>query len=192
MKKLKTLGIVLILLVSTLTFSVTAEAKTSKKTLNAVNKVVKTYFNAEKKSKTSVMNKCLAKPQVGSFKNSYLEKYIKKQNKKLSYKITSTKVKGKNATVKVKCTYMSAYGLYKIAFLNTAIHYYNANPSDKEIYNYVSQWIKAHEKEYPPTAGKKTITIKLVKKSGTWKISRMTDDMKNILFLDLFQVSKDI
>lgn len=191
-KKRKSLCLVLFLLIALLALPATAEAKTSKKTINAVNKVVKTYFNAQKKLKTSVMNKCLVESNVGRFKSSYLEKYIKKHNKKLSYKIKSTKVKGKTATVTVNCTYQSAYNLYNAAILDAALHYFHANPTEKEIYDYVSNWIKKHAGEYSPVAKKKTIKIKLVKRKGAWKISSFTDDMKNILYLDLFQLINDI
>lgn len=191
-KKQKSLCLVLLLLVALLALPATAEAKTSKKTINAVNKVVKTYFNAQKKSKTSVMNKCLLKSSVGRFKSSYLEKYIKKQNKKLSYKIKSTQVKGKTATVTVRCTYQSAYNLYNAAILDAALHYFNADPTEKEIYNYVSNWMKKHSGEYSPAAKKKLIKIKLVNRKGTWKINSLTDDMRNILYLDLFQLINDI
>ncbi len=184
---------VLMMLLLILTLSIPTEAAVSKRTVNAVNKVVKTYFNAQKRSKISVMNKCLAKSRITRFKNTYLEKYIKKQNKKLSYRILSTSLNKKTrATVRVRCTYQSAYNLFNAAILAAADYYCDASPTEAEIYTYISDWVKQHADEYAPVSKKKTLTIVLIKRNDTWKINKLTTDMTNLLYLDLYRLVNNI
>ncbi len=192
MKKQKKRLVLFVMLITMLALSVSAQAKTSAKTINAVNKVVKTYFNAQKKGKLATMDKCLYKPRLGSYGSTYIDKFLKKYNKKLTYKITSTRVSGKNATVKVKCTYQSAYNLYMNSIFDLALKQPEALENSLSTTVALSSYMKTNLKAYPPKSKTTTLTIKLVKKSGTWKIKTLSKSMQNVLFLDLYQVSDDI
>lgn len=196
MKKCKTYAILLMMCLCLLSLPMSVQAKTSKKTVNAVNKVVKTYLNAQKKTNISEMNKCFIRGQFTPIrKTGYFARYLRAQNRKLSYKIVSTKVKSNRASVKVKCTYKSAYNLFAAAIQDTSI-YFGDDPdalSDTElIYDYVSAYIYKNENQYPPRSRTKTITLKLVKRKKSWKIKNATNDMMNILWLDYFRLLDDL
>lgn len=196
MKKWKTYAILMLMCFCFLSLPMAAQAKTSKKTLNAINKVVKTYFNAQKKFDTHTMNKCLKRAQITQIrKTGYFAQYLRKQNRKFSYKILSTKVSGQKATVRVKCTYRSAYELFAAAIEDAAL-YFGDDPdalSDTEqIYDYVSYYIQQNEKRYPARSRTKTLTLKLVYRKKTWQIQTFNSDMTNLLWLDYHRLLSDL
>lgn len=187
MKKLKKMSLLLFLALSIFAASTTAQAKASSKTKTAVNKVVKDYFNAQKKFNPSKMNKCLVKAFWGPNDNSiYLTQYWKKYNKKLTYKISSTSVKGKNATVKVKCTFYSAYNAWKACIWDLSAQYLreNTDPDTATVGKGMDAWMKKNNSGYPPKKRTVTLKLNLTKKNGKWKIKTVTEAMQNVYLLD--------
>lgn len=188
MKKLKKLSMLLLMLFALLSMSAGAEAKTSKKTIKAVNSVVNSYFKAQKSNKPANMNKALLKPAIGKYGKTKLDSYLKAQNKKLYYKITSTKVKGNTATVKVKCKYYSAYNAYRYAIVYAADAFRrNPNLTDAQQNKLVNSYFLKFVKKYKPTKRTLTLTIPVVKYKGHWKVKGCTRSMLNTLYLDLYR-----
>ncbi len=187
----KRILLLLLVLIMVFTMPVTANAASAK---SSVNKSVKNFLSATKTLNTTKMNKHIYRKK-DKFKKSELKelpnvvKYAKKHNKKMSYKITSTKVKGKNATVKVKITYVNSRPVAN-EFMN--ILFTDAYSGiDTSTVKYIdTTWGKASKKFSTLKTKTKTISISMIKDGKTWKIKKVKDDLKNIVFAD-FSESMD-
>ncbi len=176
-----------LLLIMFMVFSipVTADAASAK---SSVNKSVKNFLSASKTFNTTKMNKYIYRKK-DKFKKSELNelpnivKYAKKHNKKISYKITSTKVKGKNATVKVKVTYVNSRPVADEFMSIMIIDAYSG--IDTSTTKYIdTTWGKAAKKVSNLKTKTKTISISMIKDGKTWKIKKLKDDLTNIVLAD--------
>lgn len=175
----------LLVLIMVLTIPVTTEAASAK---SSVNKSVKNFLSASKTLNTIKMNKYIYRKKDRFTKSELkqlpnITKYAKKYNKKMSYKITSTKVKGKNATVKVKVTYVNSRPVAN-EFMNILI-VDSFNGIDTTTVKYIdTTWGKASKKVSKLKTKSKTISISMIKSGKTWKIKKVKDDLKNIVLAD--------
>ncbi|MCD8019522.1 MAG: hypothetical protein LUF92_08035 [Clostridiales bacterium] len=174
---------IFILLFAVLLFvpSTTLEAASDKA---QVKKTVNTFFKAAKKYDTSKMKACFVNPNKTELfvTKKYTVKFIKQMNKKLKYEIKSVKVSGKTVTVKVWCKYQYAYYVYQKAF-DKVVDYMidHPNASNATVDKYVYQQISKYYKKMHKTKFSETITIKLKKTNGKWKIAKWTDDISNVV-----------
>ncbi len=154
----------------------------------AVNKSIKSFMSASKKFNIDQMNKYLYRKKDRIPKSEFKQtpnmvKYIKKYNKKMSYKILSTKVSGKNATVKMKVKYVNAQPFTDAMFVNMIVDAFNGvdTESDKYIDKLFKRTLKAKVKLSMQT---KTITVKMIKSNKKWKIKKLNNNLQNIVFAD--------
>lgn len=190
MKK-RILSVVLVVIMI-LTFPVISNAASPK---TSVNKTIKSYFEAMKKFDTKKMDNYIyrKKDKYGSASEMKKEtpnmyQYIKKYNKKISYKIISTKVKGQNAEVKVKVKYVDSEpvaGMLLLIMLSDAF-----SDVDMDSDDYVDKAWKRAEKlaleEYGKLGTKsKTITINMIKTKGKWKIKKVPASLANVAVADI-------
>ncbi|MDO5155843.1 MAG: hypothetical protein Q4D51_07740 [Eubacteriales bacterium] len=167
------------LLVMTLIIMLAIPTMASAKTKQP-KEVAKSYFAYAKKTDIKKVNsltyennfKVDAK-QIKSVPS--LMNYIKKYNKKMKVKVVSQKVKGNNATVKIKATYVNSEEISS-TFLGLALIYAispEAQTDSEEV-----QMKKLDELFNSAVAmcGKpkmqtKTMNIKLTKKKGKWLVN---------------------
>ncbi len=183
------------LLIIALIFScipvISSEAASKK---SQVNSAVKGFLNATKKFDANKMNKYVkswGKCTKPSTYNStpYMKKYFKWANKKLSYKILSTKASGKTAKVKVRVKYTNSkeftdtfYGLLVLDLMG------RDNPdklSDKQTLNLFNKYSKIAYFDAIKSKRKyktETITITLGKYGKNWKIKKMSKRLENIIY----------
>lgn len=175
MKKVKVL-LATVLAISLCLAPMSASAA-SKKEIKNVQTTVKKFYNAAKVYNAPRMKSCFVNPDDLKvfIENKDVAKFCRKQNKKLKYSIRSTNIRGKNATVKVRCTYKDAY--YPVYFAcNEGVMYKLLHPNcsgselQKQMYRAILEKAKIHG--IPMTT--KTVTLKLVKANGKWKISSVT------------------
>ncbi len=186
-KKLRNMNLLLLVLV--LFFSIlpstTAEAAGNK--TKAV-KVVKSYLKATKSYNVKKMNKCFrSKPKDAFFVSKKdMAKYCKKYNKKTTYKIKSTKIKGKSGVIKVSVTSPDCYSIFESAFddcTSWAIDYYfehGKEPSSSKMNSRLMKYINRYTKEYGVDYTTRTITFKMIKTKKGWKIKSATRNIKDI------------
>lgn len=148
-----------------------------------VKKSVDRFFKYAKQYNTSKLTKCFTKPSsVKLFiENSYMPQYYKKYNKRISYKLKSIKVSGKNATVKLSYKYPNRYNVFKAAFENS-VYYQLKNPniSESQLLKYMYERICVHSKagiDY--SYG--NLTLKLKKSGSAWKITSFNSKIDNLL-----------
>lgn len=175
----------LLVLIMVFSIPVTADAASAK---SSVNKSVKNFLSASKTFNTTKMNKYIYRKN-DKFKKSEIKelpnvvKYAKKHNKKMSYKITSTKVKGKNATVKIKVTYVNSRPVadeYIRIMFNDAFSGIDTGTTE-----YIdTTWGKASKKVTKLKTKTKTISINMIKDGKTWKIKKVKEDLTNIILAD--------
>ena len=179
--------------------AINSEAASKK---SQVNSATKGFFNATKKFDVNKMNKYVkswgkcTKPKMLS-KSTYLKKYFKWANKKLSYKILSTKVSWKTAKVKVRVKYTNSkkftdtfYGLLVVDLMG------RENPdkiSDKQMTKLCNKYAKIaylnaikSKRQYKT----ETVTITLGKYGKSWKIKKMSKKLENIIYAN-FPYSMD-
>jgi hypothetical protein len=171
--------------------SVTPASAASSK--DAVNKAVKSYFEAAKKCDFKTINsltydkdKKIDIKGVKASKNTY--NYLKKWNKQIKYSITSTKVSGSKATVKVKVTYVNSEVMSAFLFASMLSSAFTsaADDSSENLSDDVSDQLigKAVKRAAKYTRLKtETVTISLVKSGSKWKIN--DDDAANIVMGDI-------
>ncbi len=171
-------------------FSTTAEAASKK---SQVKTTTKKFMKTIKKFDSNGINKYVkswgARSNPEEFNSApYMKKYFKWTNKKLTYKILSTKVSGKTAKVKVRVKYVNSknfteelLGLSIMDFMN------NPDISDQE----AEAIIKKHSKTAYQHAIKKsrkyktkTVTLTYGKYDGKWKIKKMSKNLENIIYAD--------
>lgn len=183
------------LLIIALIFScipaISSEAASKK---SQVNSAAKGFFNATKKFNATGMNKYVKswgkynKPTEFN-KYPYMKKYFKWANKKLSYKILSTKVSGKTAKVKVRVKYTdskdftdTAIGLIMLDLLGREDV---DKLSDKQMtkisnkYSKIAYFNAIQSKRQYKT---ETVTITFGKYGKNWKIKKMTKKLENIIY----------
>lgn len=186
-KKLRTLNILLIvltLLFSTLP-STTAEAASNK---SKAQKVVKTYINSTKTYNIEKMNKCFKSTPKNAFFISKKEmaKYCKKYNKNTTYKIKSTKIKGKSGVIKVSVTSPNCYDIFYSAIDDSFSWIYEymlehgKEPSDSKANAYLMKRINYYTQEYGVGYKTHTVTFKMSKTKKGWKIKSATRSIKDI------------
>lgn len=187
----------LLVLVMIFALPVTSNAASSK---TAVNKAVKSFFTYMKKTDLPKMNRYIYSNSSKFGTTAILKqetpnvyKYVKKYNKKISYKVLSTKVKGKKATVKVKVKYVNADSIF-LAFSDVIqLDYYNGVDISAE--NYVDTgWAKAvkqAEKSGKLKMQTRTFTLPMVKKNGRWQFKELSLEFKNIAMADYLEAYAD-
>ena len=175
MKKVKVL-LATVLAISLCLAPISASAA-SKKEIKNVQTTVKKFYNAAKVYNAPRMKSCFVNPSdmKAFIENKEMAKFCRKQNKKLEYSIRSTKVRGKNATVKVRCTYADAY--YHIYFACGDVISYNllypqCTPEGLRRYQY--ERVLSNVDDLGIYTNTKTITLNLKKVKGKWKISNAT------------------
>lgn len=169
-----------------------------------ITSTVNNYFNAAKSLNLKKMNKY----SYGTFESdgdnlelvSYipsLNKYIKTRNKSMSFNIKKIKVKGKSATVTVKCKYMDSsdtLATVLLDFVNTVNENDSQGYSDIELFNIYNSAIKESLKGVDDAYGKtyvtKTFKIELTKQKGTWKINKNNYDLSNVVTSNYFETIK--
>lgn len=158
-----------------------------------VKKSVDRFFKYAKQYNTSKLTKCFTKPSsVKLFiENSYMPQYYKKYNKRISYKLKSIKVSGKNATVKLSYKYPNRYNVFKAAFENS-VYYQLKNPniSESQLLKYMYERICVHSKagiDY--SYG--NLTLKLKKSGSAWKITSFNSKIDNLLHSDYTKAYND-
>ncbi len=168
-----------------------------------VQKSVNGFFAAAKKYNTKKMSKYFEKPEEilsdtkGNEALKSVEKLFKRTNKKLSYKISNIKVKGKNATVKVKCKYQDLSDVYKKTYVKLAL-YIAANPDatleDALIYEFktLPKVYKTELKKDKIVYTTKNITLKLRKSNNTWKMKKCTDSVTDMLHGNILKTNKEL
>lgn len=181
------------LLIVALLFScipaMSSEASSSKA---HVQKVVKNFYLYSKKMNTTKMKTCVYKGKL-KYTDAVFKSYSKKYNKKLNVSIQSTKVSKKTATVKAKVKYQSLYNAYYNAFGDLIIWtIFNDEATDAQMLKKFKAYFNAEVKEYEPKTKTKTVTIKLVKASGKWKIKSVTNSMYNTIHCDAIKAFSDI
>lgn len=179
------LASVLLIMVICLAVPITSNAASQK---TAVNKSIKNFMTASKKFNTSKMNTYLYRKKdklsTSVFKQlPHMTKYIKKYNKKMSYKILSTKVSGKNATVKIKVKYVNAKPFTDIMLGYMLVDAFNGKDADS--YKYIDSLFKRSlNKKVKLSMQTKTITVKMIKSNGKWKIKNLSNKLHNIILAD--------
>lgn len=183
------------LLIIALIFScipaISSEAASKK---SQVNSATKGFFNATKTFNATGINKYVkswGKYSTPEGYNAlpYMKKYFKWANKKLSYKILSTKVSGKTAKVKVRVKYTNSKDftdtLYGLLVLDLMGRDNPENMSDKETiklfkkYSKIAYYSAIKSKRQYKT---ETITITFGKYGKNWKIKKMTKKLENIIY----------
>lgn len=191
------------LLIIALIFSclpvISTEAASKK---SQVNSATKGFFNATKKFDANKMNKYVkswgkcTKPKELS-ESPYFKKYLKWANKKLSYKILSTKASGKTAKVKVRVKYTNSkeftdtlYGLLVVDLMGQGDL---DKISDKQMLKLINKYSKIayfgaikSKRQYKT----ETVTITLGKYGKSWKIKKMSKKLENIIYAN-FPYSMD-
>lgn len=179
------LASILLIMVICLAVPITSNAASQK---TAVNKSIKNFMAASKKFNTSKMNTYLYRKKdklsTSVFKQlPHMTKYIKKYNKKMSYKILSTKVSGKNATVKIKVKYVNAKPFTDIMLGYMLVDAFNGKDADS--YKYIDSLFKRSlNKKVKLSMQTKTITVKMIKSNGKWKIKNLSNKLHNIILAD--------
>lgn len=137
--------------------------------------------------------------------------YVKKANKKLSYKITKVKVDGKKATVKVKIRYVDATETVKNAIKEFGAAEARGEfkiPSQEELdaMDFDETWDLAMKliAKLDECVGRaasyssmkkmrtETVTLDMVKVGKRWKLDLLESNMHNILFADYPRAEKAI
>lgn len=156
-----------------------AKIKTS--TEKQISKNLNSFFSAAQIYSRSKMQKCLASGKVEFFSDTKTQVAWRKYTKLyLRFKIKSITVKGKKATVKLYCQYPDATLPYSDALTQANIYYYDhPNTSDEKMHSIFNTYIRKYLKrrEIKTT----TISLGLVKKGNTWKISKYTDALENVI-----------
>lgn len=168
-----------------------------------VQKSANGFFAAAKKYDTKKMSKYFEKPEEilldtkGNAALKSAEKLFKRTNKKLSYKINNIKVKGKNASVKVKCRYQDLSGVYKKTYVRLAL-YIASNPDatleDALVYEFktLPKVYKAELKKGRIGYTTKNITLKFRKSNNTWKMKKCTDPVTDMLHGNILKTNKEL
>ena len=152
-------------------------------------KVVKTYINATKSYNINKMNKCFrSKPKNAFFfKKKAMAKYCRKYNKKTTYQIKSTKIKGKSGTIKVSVTSPDCYYIFLDAFEDFEDYYvdyyldHGRYPSSAKANTYLMNSIKYYTYEWGGVGyNTRTITFKMIKTKRGWKIQSASRRIKDI------------
>lgn len=146
--------------------------------------MMKNYFSAAKKYNTSKLKSFYLTPSKAKLfiQKKYTAKFIRKYNKYLKYDFKSVSIKGNSATVKVSCRYYDATNTFYNS-MDDMFKYILRNggkttgKEDYIQYKSMVRWNKYFGKEYTT----KTITFKLRKRGGKWKIQTQTQAILNML-----------
>lgn len=157
------------------------EAKIKTASEKQISKSLKTFFTAAKNYDISKMKKCFSDGKIRPFSNKSLQASWRKYTKAyLRFKIKSVSVKGKKATVKLYCQYPDGTDAFQTALSEANTYYYchpeTSNEKMKNIFcSYIRKYLK--KREIKTT----TISLNMIKKGNTWKISKYTASLDNVL-----------
>ena len=170
---------------------ITSQAKSEK---TKVNDTIKQYFKLVKKSdikgidKMAYSKKYRVEDASEWEKNKYVYSYIKKYNKKVTYKILSTSVKGKSATVKLSVKYVDSTDIYPNLFLVVLSDSFAGVNIDAE--DYMERAWKRAVKMSDVKMKTRKITVKFQKKNGKWLIK--SKNLANIAVADLIHSAEQL
>ncbi len=122
--------------------------------------------------------------------NSAFTDMIKNNMKKLTYKITDTKIDGDKAVVSVSCKYVDAGPLLKATFeeyitkvFETAFS--GVEMTQTEVDKLLGDIMLEQRKKIPETFKEKDIKIDLIKKDDKWVINKVNDDLLDVIMSGL-------
>lgn len=170
---------------------ITVNAKSEKA---KVNDTVKKYFKMVKKTDLDGVNKMAYSKKYkiedtkGFKSNKPILKYIKKYNKKITYKILSTSVKGENATVKLRVKYVDSTDVYSNLFLIVFADAFAEVNIDTDEYM-EKAWNRAVKMSNVKMKSR-TITVKFQKKNKKWLIK--SKNLANIAVADLIHSAEQL
>ena len=153
--------------------------------LKKAEKTVSDFLKAGKKYNYKKMNKCFAKKgKKYSFKkNKRYMKCLKKINKKLSWKVVSSKGTDKKCQVKVRIKIPNlGKDIKKIAVKEFKREY--TKNGDFDAYKCANKTFDkfiAKIKKYKGKTKTKTIVFPMVKKNGKWKIKKKTNAIEDVV-----------
>lgn len=151
------------------------------------------FYKAAKKSSRSKMDKYMSKKTYNVSSTKSMFQLIKPYNKKLSYRVTSVKIKGKKATVKVKVTYRSLRKAYNRAWMDSIFYSMgHENASDQELLDYLFARTKVYAKSTKVPKVKTTAKVYLKKKNGKWKITSLSKSASNSIYCDFVKAADDL
>lgn len=157
------------------------EAKIKTASEKQISKSLNTFFTAAKNYDISKMKKCFSNGKIRPFSNKSLQASWRKYTKAyLRFKIKSVSVKGKKATVKLYCQYPDGTDAFQTALSEAnAYYYYHPETSNEKMNNIFCSYIRKYlkKREIKTT----TISLNMVKKGNTWKISKYTASLDNVL-----------
>lgn len=152
-----------------------------------MNKTVKTFFSYAKKSDYQKCKQYVTTWGQYDF-NAIMDTYqpiFKNCNKKVTYKIQSTTVKGSTATVRVKVRYLDSSPVIGKVILVLAIKYITGEVSDStpdsEINQIIKQLVNVSVKNTNMKYITKTITVKLKYRNNAWKINTVDKKLANAI-----------
>ena len=159
-------------------FPVPIEAA-SKKEVTKVERVVNNLYSAANNYNVKKMKNCFAPGVKPKFfeSNKPMATFTRKYNRKyLLYKIRSTKVFKRTATVKVYCAYPNLTAPFEYAFMDfEGFSERNPNASsktlNKKLAQYVNKEVVSNFKLFGVELKQEVVTIKLKKIGSSWKIS---------------------
>lgn len=119
--------------------------------------------------------------------NNEMYRYLKKCNKKMTYKVVSKKQNKKTATVKLKIKYVNSYQFTEKLTENMVNDILSGTidpetMTEEEMLQYVNKLVKKAQASVTKTKYRtQTITLKFIKKGKKWKVKKMTKALDNIL-----------
>jgi hypothetical protein len=199
MKKLLSLFVVL-----TISFGLCSCAKQAKP-----EDTVKNFFEAVKASDSEKMNTYVSQNSGSSLSSSAstssgeekvekeLSNYFKDNMKKIAYNIKSSEINGNSAIVTVDCKYIDGSSIikdtvtsYLAKIIAQAITGANVNSSTAE--NEFEETLSDKIKNTKETFINKTIKINCVKTNNKWYISKIDDDLQNVLLSNFMSIKNDL
>ena len=186
-KKFLCISIIIALLFSCIpNISVDAASKKSQ-----VNATTKKLMSSIKKFDASAINKYVNswgdKSSPSEFNNQpYMKKYFKWSNKKLTYKIISTKVSGDTAKVKVRVKYINSKNFTDYLLSLSILELMGKeDASDEEAEKIVEKHSKTAYKTSIKEKRKyktKTFTIVYGKYDNKWKVKKVSSNLHNAMY----------
>lgn len=156
-------------------------AKIETATEKQISRSLNLFFSAAQLYSKSKMQKYIATGKVTTFSNAKTQAAWRKYTKLyLRFKIKSITVSGRKATVKLYCQYPDATAPYSRALTQANnYYYYHPDTSSEKMDSIFNAYIRKYlsKREIKTT----TISLSLVKNGTTWKISRYTSALDNII-----------
>lgn len=154
----------------------------SKKEIKKVQTTVKKFYNAAKVYNAPRMKSCFVNPDKLQvfIENKEMARFCRKQNKKLRYSIRTTKVKGKNATVIVRCTYRDAYDPLYYSIQDTNRYLFdNFSATEEKLRDMMGFYLSLNWITYYKPLSSRNITFNLKNFNGKWLISKVSKSIIN-------------